>query len=127
MLPLIHLAGGNAPIVFLLHMNGFLIALATNFTAVGGAFSAIYELGGGAVLNSTLLPGVTLTDAMPYEGSLLVTGLNGSRPFMAEINVRSWTITNETGKLPTNFQPYAAADLGGVSWCWAVHPKATPP
>ncbi|GGP20215.1 hypothetical protein GCM10007981_07390 [Thermocladium modestius] len=111
MLPLIHLAG-NAPIVFLLHMNGFLIALATNFTAVG-AFSAIYELGGGAVLNSTLLPGVTLTDAMPYEGSLLVTGLNGSRPFMAEINVRSWTITNETGKLPTNFQPYAAADLGG--------------
>ncbi len=107
---MIHLMGG-APVVFLLHIKGFLIALTTNFTATG-AFAAAYELNGSSVLNSAQFNGVTLTNALPIGDSVLLIGVNGSRPFMATINITNWRITNDAGRLPSSFQPYAAAFLG---------------
>jgi len=107
---MIHLMGG-APVVFLFHVKGFLIALTTNFTATG-AFAAAYELNNTSVLNSAQFNGVTLTNALPLGDSILLIGVNGSRPFMATINTTSWRVINETRMLPASFQPYAAAFLG---------------
>jgi len=97
--------------VFLFHVKGFLIALTTNFTATG-AFAAAYELNNTSVLNSAQFNGVTLTNALPLGDSILLIGVNGSRPFMAAINTTSWRVINETRMLPASFQPYAAAFLG---------------
>lgn len=97
--------------MFLLHIKGFLIALTTNFTATG-AFAAAYELNGSSVLNSAQFNGVTLTNALPIGDSVLLIGVNGSGPFMTTINITNWRITNDAGRLPSSFQPYAAAFLG---------------